>query len=156
MRPRTTREWNEGRSDYGETSLTMYKRGISALSRFVLERSPVGEIVSRRRRNYLALLDRLGDAEGLDVAFKQLDEGVCPLFLPATVEDRDGLEDHLRRNRIETFVFGRRLHSTLPEEGFQAARFLSGQMLGLPVHQGLDGEDMDTIARTAKEWLRAH
>ncbi len=137
--------------DHGETPLCMYRRGMSCLSRFVFRRALEGEVVARRRANYAALLARLADEGDLDVVHDRLGEGVCPLFLPVIAPDRDGLEGHLRRRGIGTFVFGRDLHRTLDRDEYPDATYLSRHVLGLPIHQDLDEKDMEFIAEAIKE-----
>jgi dTDP-4-amino-4,6-dideoxygalactose transaminase len=148
----------KGLEDYGETPLTMYNRGISCLSKSVFQRSPEERVYSRRRDNYLQLLICLEDVDEIDVAFPELDEGVCPLFLPIVVDSRSDLERHLSSNRIDTFVFGRTPHPTLDGQQFTEATHLANNVLGLPIHQDLHEDDMSIVAQRIKEWVsgRAH
>ena len=143
---------NAGLPDHGETPLCMYERRMSSLSRYVLARLPVKEIRSRRRDNYSVLLSRLERTPGLDVVFERLEPGVCPLFLPVLVRDRNGLERYLRARGIETFVFGRIPHCTLVQEEYPDATYLAGHVLGLPIHQDLDEDDMQFIAEAVQRW----
>ena len=85
--------------------------------------------------------------KGIEIPFKSVDKGVCPLFFPIIVRDRDMVESYLRKNNIEAYVFGRNLHRSLIREDYLESRFLSNHVLGIPIHQDLQKEDMKVIAK---------
>jgi dTDP-4-amino-4,6-dideoxygalactose transaminase len=111
-------------------------------------------IIYKRRQNYLTLLRHLLGLEGIEILFKNLEAGICPLFFPIIIEDRGTIEQYLQQNRIETFVFGRKLHPSLEIKDYPESQFLSSHVLGLPVHQDLSEEDMDRMTKAIDTWRK--
>ena len=54
-------------------------------------------------------------------------------------------------NGVETFVFGERLHTSLPRGLCERAESLSREVFCLPVHQDLDREQLRFVARIVRE-----
>ena len=138
--------------NYGETTLKGYNDGISRLSNYLYNNSDPERIVSRRRKNFLILLEILKSSRGIGISFVNLGEGVCPLFFPIIVQERDLLKSYLAANKIETYIFGRNLHPSLKKEKYLESKFLSDKILGIPIHQDLDESDMERIGETIKLW----
>ncbi len=130
-----------------------YDKSISRVSSFLLGRTGWRENVARRRQNYAALLNLLGDLEGIRPVFPNLPEGVCPLSLPLYVDGRDGVEKVLASQGVESYVFGRRPHPLLDEQQFPEARFLASSVLSLPVHQQLGAGDLEYVAAAMRRAL---
>lgn len=135
-----------GLGDYGETPLSRYWRGMSPFARRALDTADPAAIRQRRRRNYAQLVRRLVEDPRLDIPFANLPEGASPLFLPVALDRRDIFEAALLEMGVEPFVFGRNLHPTLDVERFGEAAWLSRNIIGLPVHQELDEEDIASLA----------
>jgi perosamine synthetase len=140
--------------DQGPPPRQPYDQGISLLSKYVCRLS-CGEVIVRKRQdNYRALRDLVSGINGMEIACQDLTDDVCPLFLPILVENRDALQRYLTKERIETYVFGRNLHPSLDRQSFRESQFLSDQVLGIPLHQDLDGADMARIASVLRQALQ--
>jgi perosamine synthetase len=135
-------------------SLNQYSRKISSISKQLLKQSDPKMIIQKRRENYLFLHGRLKGESNIDISFKSMNEGVCPLFFPIAVQKRNELQQYLLQNNIETFVFGRRLHPSLPRQEFIESLNLSDHLVGLPVHQELDLQDMERMVRALMSWFK--
>ena len=118
--------------------------GMSAVSRYLLGRIDLEEVVQARRRNFQFLLDCLKDHGGLRPLYTALPEGVCPLGFPVLAESRDELARHLIQHRVYPPI-----HWELPEmvdqDAFPEAWSISRNILTLPVDQRYGLRDMARI-----------
>lgn len=118
---------------------------ISRLSRRLLRHLDYPWIRSRRRANFLRMRDRLqGDVTMLR---EDLEPGVCPLFFPIMVRDKEAAAAALWSRGIEAVQFWN--HSdpvAAPEEG-PDARYLRDHVLEIPIHQDIDPGQIDYAAR---------
>jgi len=119
-----------------------HRRGMSALSRRLASRMDPAKILSHRRDNWMFLDRRLSKFEGYHKVMPELQHGVCPLFLPIWVSQRDALVAKLECHNIETFVFGAEAHPAMVAEDFPETHTLRNNILCLPVHQYLRESQM--------------
>ena len=140
---------------YYEVPEYHYSHSMFFLSRLFVRPAPVTEIISRRRKNYNYLLKHLDWSSVMRPLFGPLGPGVCPLCLPVLVDNSDTWCKMLARNRLFPFVFGRFSHPLLVEDDFPGIQNFQRQIMGLPVHQQLEYEDMQEIVarinRVSKE-----
>jgi selenocysteine lyase/cysteine desulfurase len=125
--------------------------GMSGLSDAIARRLDAGVIVTARRRNYFHLLGRLRDR--VPPVFAELPAGVSPLFYPLLCDDKLAVKRRLAARGIETIDFWREGHPLCPVDEFPEFRSLRRRVLELPVHQDLEPEDADYVARCAREAL---
>ena len=76
-------------SEVNFRSMQQYNFGMSTLSRWVAASAEPAQVSERRRRNYLTLDQALIGTSGYCKVFEHLPEGVCPLFLPVWVAERE-------------------------------------------------------------------
>ena len=131
---------------YYEVPQFYYQHTISLISKFFLRPLPVKEIINRRSRNYKILMSQINWNKEIRPLFDQLNEGVCPLCLPIRVQDSDVWNDKFRQNNIIPFVFGRFSHPLLIAKHFSGIETFQKGIIGLPVHQQLQENDMNEIA----------
>jgi perosamine synthetase len=117
-----------------------YGRAMSRLSLALSERIDPEHVAQRRRANYETL------AKMIHADIPPLDDGTVPLFLPLFVEDRVAALVRLQAARIEPFIFGMFHHPAMREEDFPETRRLRENLLCLPVHHELRGDDLARIA----------
>ena len=107
---------------------------IPRRARVVMGHARPEEIRSRRRANFLYLLERLGDW----ALFGELPEGVCPLGFPVLVADRDAVKAGLDEAGIGYLLHWSR--KLVPPGGLELSRevaFLADHVMTLPCHQDL-------------------
>jgi dTDP-4-amino-4,6-dideoxygalactose transaminase len=115
---------------------------MSALSHALLPRFAYSPIKEARRRNFLALEGQLrGKVRLLDV---ELTKGVCPLFFPLLVTDKDRAARLLNGRGIKTIEFW---NEGIMHSGRNDAEFLRRHLLEVPIHQDIDTDAVDHIAR---------
>jgi len=118
---------------------------ISSLSRLLLKRFDYEGIRARRRSNFLRMRDRLQG--GVTMLREDLDPGVCPLFFPILVSDKEAAAAALWRRGIEAVQFWNYGDpQAAPEEGPDAT-YLRHHVLEIPIHQDIGADQIDYAAR---------
>jgi dTDP-4-amino-4,6-dideoxygalactose transaminase len=117
--------------------------GASSLVPQLCRRFDLDMVVVRRRRNFRRLAEQL---DGFQVIGAPLGPGVCPLFVPIRVRDKQPLLRRLAKRGIEAVDFWGEGENHFPE-----VAALRREVLELPCHQSLDDDDIDRVARAVKE-----
>jgi len=131
---------------YYEVPSCDYHNAISGLSMPLLRKESYKQIVKKRRENYNLLNESLSGIDDSMILSKTIKEGVCPLCYVVSVEDRDRILAEMRREGVYPFVFGVSPHASLSVSGYPDLEFLSKTLVGLPVHQDLNKEEIDTVS----------
>lgn len=126
---------------------------ISPVSLKVAATLNASEIVSARRRNYLAL--ELLLREVLPPVRPTLAQGVCPLFYPAWCEDKKRAHAALVKEGIEAIDFWSEGSPLVEQGAFPDVEALRAHVLELPIHQDLDDDDLHRMALAVRRALRA-
>jgi dTDP-4-amino-4,6-dideoxygalactose transaminase len=127
--------------------------GISRLTEHLLRVQDVPGIVSRRRRNYLFLLERLRELSA--PLFETLPEGVVPLCYPMQVEDNRQVMTELVKRGIEAVDFWREGHPACDVASFPEVARLRTTVLEIPCHQDLTLGTMAKIVSAIRGVLAA-
>lgn len=106
-----------------------------------------------RRRNYRILLDAI--PELCLAPFRELPDGVAPLYYPVRVRERDRMLAELQRRGVRSIEIWPVPHPLLDRAEHRGLDPLRAELLALPVHQGLSEWHMGQIADAAKEAVRA-
>ncbi|HEX8953697.1 MAG TPA: aminotransferase DegT, partial [Polyangia bacterium] len=122
--------------------------GASRLVERLLPRFDGEMVVVRRRRNFERLARALDGV--LDVVGAPLAPGVCPLFLPVRIVDRDKREvvHALHAAGIDAIDFW---SSGECDDEFPEVAALRREILELPCHQSLDDDAIDLVAHAVKQ-----
>jgi len=125
--------------------------GVSPLVARIVRAHELARVVERRRRNFFHLLGSLrGVAPPL---VNELPPGVCPLFYPLWVPDRDEVLARLRMENVEAHAGWPRFHPRCDGGEFPEAGRLRAHVLELPCHQDLGPERVAHVARAAQRAL---
>lgn len=125
-------------------SLSDVNTRISRLSRLLLKRFDYDGIRARRRANFLRMRDRLQG--GVTLLREDLDPGVCPLFFPILVSDKEAAAAALWRRGVEAVQFWNYGDpEAAPVEG-PDAKYLREHVLEIPIHQDIDAARIDYAA----------
>jgi len=134
------------RVDVGSQNLDMahVRLGMNRFAHWVLAGQPYSRIVASRRRNFHQLAERL---RPLGVAlFDELGEGVCPLFFPIRVRDKDALLAALEARGVQAVNFWSVSSPIVPEGAFPEVDTMRRTIVELPCHQDLTPETVDRVA----------
>jgi dTDP-4-amino-4,6-dideoxygalactose transaminase len=131
---------------YYEVPQYHYCHAISFFSNLFLKPLSVAKIINQRRENYKILLEQIAWNQEMQPIFNQIAGGVCPLCFPVRVKDSDRWNEELGRSGIFPFIFGRFSHPAFNFESFPQIKGYQQGIIGLPVHQQLDGDDATEIA----------
>jgi dTDP-4-amino-4,6-dideoxygalactose transaminase len=126
--------------------------GASPLVERIARAHVLARVVEQRRRNFFHLLGALrGVAPPL---VSELPAGVCPLFYPLWVPDRDEVLARLRAENVEANEGWRTFHPRCDGDEFPDATRLRGHVVELPCHQDLGPAHVAHVARAAIRALR--
>ncbi len=127
---------------------------MSKLSRRIMNGTRIDKVVEIRRHNFKYLLQHFPISGHINIMHPSLPEGVCPLFFPVHISGiaRREVQDLMLQSGIRTYVFGEKLHRSLPENEFPEAELLSREILCLPIHQNLNKEDLDLMLSVIKSF----
>ncbi len=139
---------------YYEVAQYHYRYGMSFLSSFFLKPMTVSRIVDQRQKNYETLLKHVHWNQNMQPLFKQCIHRVCPLCLPVRVQDSDQWNEELNRSGIRPFIFGRFSHPAFTAGRFPNSKAFRQGILGLPIHQQLQEDDMREIVQRINVLLR--
>ena len=118
-----------------------------AMSDFVhtiLNAQDYRQIITRRRENYLYLLDRLRAFSA--PPFEGLPTGVCPIYYPFLCRDSQDAHRRLRARGVETITVWREPHPVMPEGTFPEVDALRRSVLWVPCHQDLTPAAISRVA----------
>jgi dTDP-4-amino-4,6-dideoxygalactose transaminase len=125
--------------------------GMSAIAARVLGSADAEQVVRRRRANWLLLHERIGRPE--QATWSSLPTGVCPLFYALEVDDKERALRLLWSRGIQAVDFWRSGHPSVPRGRFPEVEALRQRVVELPCHQDLGPEELEWIARVAREAL---
>ena len=131
---------------YYEVPQYHYHHAMSVLSRFFLRPLEVEHIIKQRRDNYNLLLNDIHWNSAIQPLFGALDHGVCPLCCPVLVSDSDMWCEKLAQYEVFPFVFGRFSHPLIAEENFLSLKYFQQGIMGLPIHQQLELDNIKEIS----------
>jgi dTDP-4-amino-4,6-dideoxygalactose transaminase len=123
--------------------------GMTSLSHNVLAAQNMARVVEVRRRNYRYLLRELRDVA--PPLMPHLPEGVCPLFYPMLVHDKEEIVQKLEARGIEAIDFWHYFHPSCDPGQFPDAAWLREHVLEIPCHQDLTPKRMAYVARVVRE-----
>jgi selenocysteine lyase/cysteine desulfurase len=123
--------------------------GASDFSNFLVRRFDYAEIRRQRRSNYLYLAERLaGKATFL---FPTLPEGICPLFFPILVRDKQRAAQTLWQRGIGAVEFWNEGDAEATAEKFPDSHFLRKHVLELPIHQDVTPSHLEYISDQVRQ-----
>lgn len=125
--------------------------GASLAVEQIVRQTDAAEVVARRRHNFNHLLGALG--EDRVVPTGPLPEGTSPLFFPLRVSDRRAALATLWARGVEAIDFWSTGDAACEEGKFPETVDLRRHVIEIPIHQDLDDEDMDLVARVVKQVL---
>jgi hypothetical protein len=123
----------------------------SRLTARVLRGVDAERVRSRRRENYRALAQELGEL--CFEPFRELPAGTTPLYLPVAARDRPRAISRLLESGVRAIEIWPVPHPLLDRDRFRELEPLRRGLLALPVHQDLDPWHVAAIAAAAKRAL---
>jgi dTDP-4-amino-4,6-dideoxygalactose transaminase len=136
--------WDPDDEDFGFNS-TVLDWMMAGLGRRIIANADAAMVVERRRRNYSTLLKGMQQSDVCRPVLQSLPQGVCPLFFPLLVCNRDELVATLNRRAIYAAKWWETFHPAVPWDTFPTAVFLKHHVVALPVHQFLNDAHMCRI-----------
>jgi len=118
---------------------------MSSISKTILKRAKISEIVESRRRNYERLVNAVQGMAGVTPIYPRLPENICPWVFPLVIHGIKDAQLRLRARGIPASTWGGVIHPSLILEQFPSARFLYGNLVFLPTHQSLEERDLHSM-----------
>jgi len=122
--------------------------GMSPFAHRIAQAQDLEGVVERRRRNYFFLLGRLRDVSA--PLFNQLPAGVCPLFYPLVVDNKEEVLERLRARGIEAIDFWKHFHPACDASAFPEVARSRRSIVEVPCHQDLTPEVMAEVATVVR------
>lgn len=122
---------------------------MSAWSERLLHRLDYTAIRQQRLRNFSLLSELL--AESGIAPWRQLEDGVCPLFFPLLVKDKPAAAKKLRTAGIVATQLWNEGDPQFAQLEGRGARFLRRHVLELPIHQDIDEAQIRYMAQQVSE-----
>jgi dTDP-4-amino-4,6-dideoxygalactose transaminase len=119
---------------------------MPALSRHMFRTINCRDVVEKRRRNFLILLDQVRQRQGISHFRGDLPDGACPLFFPILVEERTRCHSFLLRRMIDAPRWWFGYHPSVNWDEHPDSCYLKDHLLQLPVHHRLGERAMQYIA----------
>lgn len=101
-------------------------------------------VIERRRANFALLHSKLQHLSALNL--ERLSPGACPLFYPIVVSDKPRMRAELLHRGIGSVNLWSQPHPASPCEGTAQVARWRHSILELPIHQQLDGNDVERVA----------
>jgi dTDP-4-amino-4,6-dideoxygalactose transaminase len=133
-----------------EFNRELSKWKISTFSKIIMSNMKYEKIKQSRRKNFEYLLSNLLEIKDVELVFKSLPEGICPLFFPVIVKDRQFYYQVFKERGITLFNYWQHMHNTVPWDDFPEAVFLKKHVLGFPIHQDISFNHLDRIIEIFK------
>lgn len=111
----------------------------------------VSKIVNMRRKNFLRYAECLSGHNKLIPLYKELPVGVCPLYYPIIVENREQICRELNMLGIDATAWWAGYHRSLPWAEYPDACFIKNKVLVLPVNQHLEAVHIEFIVKKLLE-----
>lgn len=122
----------------------------------MVARADLEAIREKRRSNYLQLMELIIDCPGIDIMYPELPYGIAPHNLPIIVKDgqREPLYFKLTDRGVPVIALYYRMIDPITKGNYGDALYVSANILNLPVHQDIETEDLELIARELKASLK--
>lgn len=128
--------------------------GASQLVHTLMDFHRPDDIVARRRANFQILHGFLREHSPLHL--ERLPDGVCPLFYPIIVDDKERAQQALQQLGVGSVNLWSQSHSICPKELATEVLPWRRHILELPVHQLLDGADSERIGQVTRAYLTSY
>jgi len=111
---------------------------MSGLSLRIAGKLDLEDVCRKRRGNFVLWLGEMLGRKDVQVLFRDLPEGVCPLYFPVIVQEAESFLQEMLNNGIPAHRW-----PPLPKEiggnpEYPTANFLAEHVVVLPVHQSVD------------------
>ena len=126
---------------------------MSRVAHRVARNADPEHIIARRRHNWCRLDRLLSRCEEYRRVYPELPADCCPLVLPIWIEDNIPFMDRLHDAGVQAYVFGAVPHAAMDQQEFPESSVLSRQIIGLPVQQELNDEQIDQVAHIVEKCL---
>ena len=117
----------------------------------LLKRLNIKDIINRRRKNFLFMLEE--NYNGMKPLYTDLPSGICPLGFPILDDDREALKGHLIKNRIYPPIHWN-LPSSISKKHYKTAWDISNKILTIPIDQRYNHLHMEYITRILNEIIK--
>jgi len=129
-------------------------RKMSSVAKYLLNTFDVDDIIIRRRRKFNLFQSLITNCD-IEPLFKELPEGVCPLCFPIFYKNRNYLQIKLYERNIYTDTWWDGYHKAINWDSYPDACYLKENILTLPIHEGLDDQDITCIAENLIDLIKS-
>jgi perosamine synthetase len=125
---------------------------ISSLSRALLRHWDHARTAETRCRNAGRLASLLEAGPRVRPLFPHWPADAVPPFFPVVADEPEAFHAYLKASGVDAVRFWYARHPSLALDRFPFESGLKHSVIRLPVHQDLDGNDLDRVARLVNGW----
>jgi dTDP-4-amino-4,6-dideoxygalactose transaminase len=137
-----------------EFNLNYVNLRMSSISKRILNRANIAKIIESRRGNYERLRDAVQSMAGVTPLYPTLPENICPWVFPLVIHGVKDAQLRLRARGIPANTWSGVIHPSLILEQFPSARFLYGNLVFLPIHQGMEERHLRSMTQILDQVLQ--
>ena len=119
----------------------------SIFSQYLTKMVSQTRIATKRRKNYITLLEALSGLPECRPLFDRLPDGVIPYVFPLIVEEPEKFFKPLKNLGIPVIRFGEFLWHSIDANIYPVSTKLSKQVFQFPCHQELTSAELDWMIR---------
>jgi hypothetical protein len=123
------------------------------LSERIMAQYPYGELITKRRANYAAVLSRDPFSDAVRPVFPELGDGVCPSHLALYSPDREKAREALAGEGVKSTVYWP-FHGEANLADYPGADYIYSHIYSVPVDQRCSVEDMAGLCEALKKIAR--
>jgi len=127
---------------------------MSMITKISLGYFEMDSIVKRRQENFKLFCELMAGYPEVKPVYSELPAGVCPLYFPIIVKNRNLIYVKLNNKFISAMPWWSGYHTGLHWDEFPDASYLKDNVLALPVHQQLESEGIRYMVETLKNIIR--
>jgi len=116
-----------------------------------LRHYPYLELIEKRRRNYLTLLEGFSSLANINILHASMSADTCPMFFIIFTDDRDRFKQYLIENQVYPPV-----HWPIPEnrEHSENSKQIANAILSIPCDQRYGTQEMERIVALARFFFK--
>ncbi len=122
----------------------------SKVSRFIIKKTAMTELVKKRRQTYMRYVEALKDIEGCHILHTKLADHIAPVVVPVYFNHCAQVFDKLKKKGVPIWHFGEFLDPEVSVSTCPISYEYSQKVIQFPCHQELKEKEIEWVIREIK------